>query len=78
VSDESYAEERQFAYSRCFEIVPESLVHVVPGFNDTLGAYVTSYRYEECWLPTLDARGEADPAAHDRNDEIRRYPALRE
>jgi hypothetical protein len=54
VSDEGEPEERQFACSRCFTIVPESHVHVVPGFNDTLGAYVTSYRCDDCWLPTLD------------------------
>jgi hypothetical protein len=54
VSDESEHEERQFVCSRCFAIVPESHVHVVPGFNETLGTYVTSYRCEKCWLATLD------------------------
>ena len=54
MSDESEPEERQFACSRCFTIVPESHVHVVPGFNETLGAYVTSYRCENCWLATLE------------------------
>ena len=29
-------------------------MHIVRGFNETLGAYVTSYRCDECWLPTLD------------------------
>ncbi len=54
MSDESEAEERQFACSRCFAIVPESHVHVVPGFNETLSAHVTSYRCDDCWLATLD------------------------
>jgi Pyruvate/2-oxoacid:ferredoxin oxidoreductase delta subunit len=54
VSEESESEERQFACSHCFAIVPESQIHVVPGFNEMLDAYVTSYRCEECWLATLD------------------------
>ena len=35
-------------------IVAESHIHVVPGFNETAGGYVTSYRCDDCWLTTLD------------------------
>lgn len=69
MSDESATEERQFACSRCFAIVPESRVHVVPGFNETLGTYVTSYRCDDCWQPTLDETA-ARLAASDDEEEI--------
>ena len=46
--------ERQFVCSRCFAIVPESLIHVLPHFNADIGQYVTTYRCEACWLPSLD------------------------
>jgi hypothetical protein len=54
VARTSEREERRFACSRCFSIVPESGIHVVPAFNDAVGEYVTSYRCEQCWLPSLD------------------------
>ena len=69
MSDESEAEERQFACSRCFAIAPESHIHVVPGFNETLGAYVTSYRCDDCWLPTLDETATR-LAASDNEEEV--------
>lgn len=69
MSDENAAEERQFACSRCFAIVPESHIHVVPGFHPTLGAYVTSYRCADCWRPTLDETA-ARLAARLDEDEI--------
>ncbi len=47
-------EQRQVVCSRCFQIVPESLIHVIPHFNDDAKAYVTTYRCETCWLPSLD------------------------
>jgi hypothetical protein len=52
-SDET-PEERQFVCSGCLQIVPESLIHVLPYFNDTVNRYVTTYRCETCWLPALD------------------------
>lgn len=48
------AEERQFLCSRCYEVVPESRIHVIPYFNSDLGAYVTTYRCQRCWLPSLE------------------------
>ncbi|HEX4191826.1 MAG TPA: hypothetical protein VHY80_01965 [Stellaceae bacterium] len=69
MSDESETDERQFACSRCFTVVPESHVHVVPGFNETVGAYVTSYRCDECWLPTLDETASR-LGASDNEEEI--------
>ena len=47
-------EDRQIVCSRCFRIVPESLIHVLPHFNGDVGGYVTTYRCETCWLPSLD------------------------
>jgi hypothetical protein len=47
-------EDRQIVCSRCFRIVPESLIHVLPYFNGDVGGCVTTYRCEACWLPSLD------------------------
>jgi hypothetical protein len=47
-------EQRQVVCSRCFQITPESLIHVIPHFNDDAKAYVTTYRCETCWLPALN------------------------
>jgi hypothetical protein len=47
-------EGRQIVCSRCFQIVPESLIHVLPHFNGDVGEYVTTYRCATCWLPSLD------------------------
>ncbi len=46
-------EERQVVCSACFQGVTESLVHVTPHFNIDAGGYVTTYRCERCWLPSL-------------------------
>jgi hypothetical protein len=40
--------------SGCFEVVSELRVHVIPFFNADVGGYVTTYRCERCWLPSLD------------------------
>ena len=48
------AEERQILCSRCLQVVPESLVHVIPYFNGDVGEYFTTYRCEQCWLPSLE------------------------
>jgi diadenosine tetraphosphate (Ap4A) HIT family hydrolase len=61
-------DERQFVCSHRFTIVPESHVHVVPGFNETLRAYVTSYRCDECWLPTLDETASRLAASDDEEE----------
>ena len=47
-------DERQFVCSACLEVVPESLIHVLPQFNDDVGGYVTAFRCERCWLTSLD------------------------
>jgi hypothetical protein len=46
-------EQRQVVCSLCFQIFPESLIHVLPHFNDDARGYVTTYRCETCWLPSL-------------------------
>ena len=46
-------EERQVLCSACLEVYPESAIHVIPYFNETLTGYVTTYRCEGCWLPSL-------------------------
>jgi hypothetical protein len=47
-------QQRQVVCSACFQVVAESLIHVIPCFNGDVGGYVTSYRCEECWLPSLE------------------------
>jgi hypothetical protein len=47
-------EQRQLLCSRCFQLFPEELIHVIPHFNDDARAYVTTYRCETCWLPSLE------------------------
>jgi hypothetical protein len=47
-------EERQVVCSACFEVVAESFIHVIPYYNADVGRYVTTYRCEECWLPSLE------------------------
>jgi hypothetical protein len=46
-------EERRVVCSACGQLVPESLIHVIPCFNVNAGGYVTTYRCEQCWLPSL-------------------------
>jgi hypothetical protein len=46
-------EERQVVCSACLQIFPEPLVHVIPYYNSVAEGYVTTYRCEECWLPSL-------------------------
>jgi hypothetical protein len=47
-------EDRQILCSGCLKVFPESLVHVIPYFNSSVNAYVTTYRCEQCWLPALE------------------------
>jgi hypothetical protein len=46
--------EREVVCSACFQLVAESFIHVIPYYNADAGRYVTTYRCEECWLPSLD------------------------
>jgi hypothetical protein len=54
MTEESDDEERQVMCSRCLEVVPESRIRVIPHYNDTPAMYVTTYRCEPCFLPSLD------------------------
>ena len=47
-------EERQIFCSGCLQVFSESLIHVIPHFNNSVAAYVTTYRCEECWIPSLE------------------------
>jgi hypothetical protein len=47
-------EERQVFCSGCLQVFSESLVHVIPYFNTSVTAYVTTYRCGECWIPSLE------------------------
>ena len=47
-------EQRQIVCSGCLRVVPESEVHVIPYFNSDAQGYVTTYRCEQCWLPSLE------------------------
>ena len=46
--------ERQIVCSACLQVVREYLIHVIPFYNGDVGRYVTTYRCERCWLPSLD------------------------
>jgi hypothetical protein len=46
--------ERQVMCSGCFQVVPESRVHVLPFFNTDMGRFVTTFRCEGCWLTALE------------------------
>jgi hypothetical protein len=47
------AEERQVLCSKCLQVFPESAIHVLPHFNADAGAFVTTYRCDDCWSPSL-------------------------
>ena len=44
----------QVVCSACFQVVAEHLIHVIPAYNADVGAFVTTYRCEQCWLPSLE------------------------
>jgi hypothetical protein len=47
-------EEREVVCSGCLQVFPESLIHVIPYFNSSVNAYVTTYRCQQCWMPSLE------------------------
>lgn len=47
-------EERQILCSGCLQVFSESLVHVIPYFNSSVNAYITTYRCDQCWIPALE------------------------
>ena len=48
------SEERQILCSGCLGVFPEPLITVIPYFNSDLSEYVTTYRCEQCWGPSLE------------------------
>ena len=46
-------EEVPIVCSGCLRLVSETLVHVIPYFNKEVRGFVTTYRCEQCWLPSL-------------------------
>jgi len=48
------SDERQIVCSGCFQVVAEAVIHVIPYYNDDVARFVTTYRCEECWLPSLE------------------------
>ena len=46
--------ERQLVCSQCWSRAPESRVHVIPYFNNSVGRYVTSFRCDGCIDSALD------------------------
>jgi hypothetical protein len=46
--------ERQVVCSACFSLVTEPLIHVIPAYNADVGRFVTTFRCEQCWLPSLE------------------------
>jgi len=60
-----HQEERQVFCSGCLQVFPESLVHVIPHFNDSVAAYVTTYRCGKCWIPALEETRSRLAGTHD-------------
>jgi hypothetical protein len=52
--DEMKSEERQILCSGCLQLTQESSIHVIPTYNSNVAGYVTSYRCEQCWQPSLE------------------------
>jgi hypothetical protein len=48
------AEPRLIVCSGCLRVFPESFINVIPCFNSDVGGYVTTYRCERCWMPSLE------------------------
>ena len=65
-------EERQVVCSGCLQVFPESLVHVIPHFNDSVAAYVTTYRCGECWNRRWRKRGRGSQRRKTRLKSCRR------
>jgi hypothetical protein len=47
------AEGARFICSGCVGFFPMKQVHVIPTFNDSISSYVTSFRCDGCWKPSL-------------------------
>jgi hypothetical protein len=45
---------RLIVCSGCLRVFPESSINVIPYFNSDVGGYVTTYRCERCWVPSLE------------------------
>jgi len=46
--------EPEYMCSRCYKVVSQAHVHVIPWFNDSMGEYVTTFRCDDDWLSSLD------------------------
>src|SRR5436309_1168280 len=46
--------ERSVLCSGCLEVVPESMIKIIPYFNDHVDKFVTTYRCESCWMEAMD------------------------
>ena len=44
----------KYLCSKCLRLVSLGQIHVIPFFNGELDDYVTAFRCESCWLPSLD------------------------
>jgi hypothetical protein len=53
-TDEDGGGERQVVCSGCMAVVPESHIHVLPWFNDTVGRFVTTFRCRHCAQAAFD------------------------
>jgi hypothetical protein len=45
---------RRYVCSKCLRLVSLGQIHVIPFFYGELDDYVTAFRCESCWLPSLD------------------------
>jgi hypothetical protein len=61
-------EERAIVCSACLQVIAESFIHVIPYYNGEVGRYVTTYRCEACWLPSLEETRERLEGTEDETE----------
>ena len=61
-------EAHQVVCSACFQVMAEHLIHVIPAYNRDLGRFVTTFRCEACWLPSLEETRARLEATEDESE----------
>lgn len=61
-------EARQIVCSACFQVMAEHLIHVLPAYNRDIGRFVTTFRCEACWLPSLEETRARLQATQDESE----------
>jgi hypothetical protein len=63
--DPDDSEERQILCSGCLQVFPEARVRVIPYFNSDVSGYITIFRCEQCWKPSLEETRTRLASTHD-------------